>query len=231
MSSKPPPVYSVHHDERGFTVYRDDAPLQTPRTLSVTVAQKKVADAIVEECHTQGEKLDLRKMPMTQMTLTALDIATHHRQEVIDGIMRHGESELLCQRAEGPDDLVLKQHEVWQPFLDWSYSRFNAEFNVGAGIIPIQQEVEALAAIRSFVETLDAFRLIGVSEAVGISGSLVLGLALATNHADVETIFAAAECDALWQAKKWGLDPATEGRHADIKCDLGDCARWFTLLD
>jgi len=231
MTKKPQPVFSFKPEASGFTILRDQEPLQTPRNLAVIVPTQKLAEAIVEECVGQGERLDLRKMPMTQMTLTALDIATAHRGEVIDGIMRYGESEHLCQRALEPDDLVAEQNKVWQPYLDWCRERFGADLRIGSGIVPFTQSPQALGALRTFVETFDTFPLIGVSEAVGICGSLVLGLALVTGYADVETILKTAELDHLWQAKKWGTDPATENRYAGIKRDLEDCARWLLLLD
>jgi chaperone required for assembly of F1-ATPase len=230
MASKAHPLYSLKVQKDGWTVMRDDEPLKTPRNLAVTVPTEKLAEALIHECVGQGDKLDLRKMPMTQMTLTALDIASHHREEVITGIMRHGETELLCQRASEPEDLVQRQNKTWQPYLDWCAQTFKAELSVATGITPPHQKPEALEALRHYLEGQDDYRIIGISEAVGICGSLVLGLALATSHADIDAIFAAAECDVLWQAQKWGQDPATEGRLSDIKRELNDCIRWFELV-
>jgi chaperone required for assembly of F1-ATPase len=230
MAEKKQPVFSIAEHDGEFTIFRDGEPLKTPRTLPVTVPTRALADAVVAEAVGQGEKLDLRKMPMTQMTLTAIDISGHHRMEVVDGIVRFGESELLCQRASDPADLVAAQNEGWQPYLDWAQQKFGITLRTGSGIIPFEQNPEALARLREFVETFDKFRLTGISEAVGTSGSLILGLALATGHADPDAVLAASELDQLWQAKKWGSDPATEGRMAGIKHDLEMIARWFALL-
>jgi chaperone required for assembly of F1-ATPase len=227
---KPLPVFSIKSTSKDFTLYRDAEPLQTPRALSVTVPTQKLAAAILEECRAQGERLDLRSMPMTQMALTAIDIASAHRAEVVAGIVRHGESELVCQRATEPPELAAAQDAAWQSYLDWCKARFNADLKTGSGVVPFKQNPEAVAALRTFVESFDAFRLTGISEAVGISGSLVLGLALVTGHADAAAVFAAAELDQLWQMKKWGEDPALAARHAAIQRELEICARWFSLL-
>jgi chaperone required for assembly of F1-ATPase len=231
MTKAPLPVYSVRIEADGPTVYRDEKPLETPRNLPVTVPTVRLAEAILAECQAQGEKLDLRKMPMTQMTLTSLDITAKQRKEIIAGILRFGESELICQRATEPPDLVDLQNAGWKPYLDWARYELKADLRMGNGIVPFEQNPEALAALRVVVEKFGTFALTGVSEAVGVSGSLVLGLALATRHADVEAVFAAAELDQLWQIKRWGEDPAMAGIHAEIKRDLTDCARWLSLLD
>jgi chaperone required for assembly of F1-ATPase len=227
---KPLPIFTMIEVEDGFTIYRDAVPLETPRNLAVTVPTKALGEALLQECRAQGERLDLRTMPLTQMTLTALDITSRQRSEIISGIVRYGESELLCQRANEPADLVAAQDIAWTPYLDWCRDSLKADLCLGSGVVPFEQSAEALAALRDVVATFEAFPLTGVSEAVGVSGSLVLGLALVKGHATADEVFAAAELDALWQAKKWGDDPATEGRHAEIKRDLDVCARWFALL-
>jgi chaperone required for assembly of F1-ATPase len=232
---KTPPAYTIRTQSEGFTVYRDDAPLETPRNLAVMVPTEKLATAIAAECRAQindkGERLDLRLMPMTQMTLTALDVTSNKRGEIVDGIMRFGECELVCQRATEPADLVAAQNAGWQPYIDWARERFGAELRSGNGIVPFAQKPEALATLRTAVETNDLFGLTGVSEAVGTTGSLVLGLALATGHAEAESVFKAAELDALWQMLKWGEEPEALARHAEIRRDLNDCARWFSLIN
>ncbi|MGB9151917.1 MAG: ATP12 family protein [Alphaproteobacteria bacterium] len=230
MTQKPQPIYSVKAESNGFTVYRDADALQTPKNLHVTVPTRTLAEAIVAECVGQGERLDLRQMPMTQMTLTALDITASHRGEVITGIVRYGENELVCLRATEPEDLVAEQNKAWQPYLDWCREKFKVELQTGHGITPVQQKPEALTELRAVVQTYDTFPLTGLSEAVGVSGSLVLGLALATKHADTAAVFQTAELDQLWQAKKWGIDPAMQGRHEEIKRDLEICAKWFDLV-
>ena len=224
------PVFSVKAEAEGFALYRDAEPLRTPRNLPLTVPTQNLADAIAQECGGQGDKMDLRKMPLTQMALTAIDIASQHRADVVEGILRFGDNELLCQRATDPADLVAEQNKVWQPYLAWCQTTLNADLRTGSGIIPFEQNPQALATLRDFVEKLDAFRLTGLSEACGTLGSLVLGLALIQKHAAPAAVFAAAELDHIWQNKKWGQDPAAEARHADINRDLVMYAHWFDLL-
>ncbi|MDD4617380.1 MAG: ATPase, partial [Alphaproteobacteria bacterium] len=198
--------------------------------LSLTVPTHGLASAIVEEFSSQGQKKDLRKMPLAQLALTALDVSSQRREDTVKGIMRLGENELVCQRASDPADLVAEQNKIWQPYLDWCKKRFNADLETGTGIIPFDQNPEALSRIRAYVEELDAFTLAGLHEACHALGSLVLGLALLEGEADAAAVFQASELDHLWQAKKWGEDPASQARLNAIKTDLNVCAKWFILL-
>ncbi|MDR3449482.1 MAG: ATP12 family protein [Alphaproteobacteria bacterium] len=229
MSAKKQVSYSVRPEGDLFAVYRDEAVLETPRNLPVAVASRKLAEVLAEECRSQGDRLDLRKMPMMQMTLTTLDITVAKRDEIEDGIMRFGENELVCLRAEEPAELAAAQETAWRPYLDWAAERFGAVLRTGAGITPPQQDVAELGKLREYVVSCDAYRLTGLSEAVGISGSLVLGLALATGHANAHEIVRASEHDQIWQMKKWGEDPAVIGRNADIERELAHCEHWLAL--
>lgn len=222
--------FSVVPEGKGFTVCREGKAMRTPRDVPLTVSTQALALAIAQEFDGQGTKMDLRKMPFTQMALTSIDISAPRREDVLGGIMRFGMNELVCQRATSPADLVAEQNEIWQPYLDWCKSTFNIDLRTGSGIVPFEQKPEALGTLREFVETLDAFCLTGLSESCNTLSSLVLGLALMTGRSDASTVFDAAELELLWQNKKWGDDPALQNRYMGIKRDLESCANWFALL-
>lgn len=223
-------VFSVKAGSKGFLVCRDDKPLETPLHSPLAVPTRDLAETIAQEFGDQGNKPDLRKMPFTQMALTALDITAPGREEVIGAIMRYGETELLCQRAADPAALVAEQNKIWQPYLAWCREKFNADLRTGCGIAPFEQNPEALGALRAHIETLDVFSLTGLGEACSALGSLVLGLALREKRADAAAVFEAAELERLWQSKKWGDDPATKNRADSIKRDLEVCEKLFALL-
>ncbi|MBM3525024.1 MAG: hypothetical protein FJX57_18920 [Alphaproteobacteria bacterium] len=92
------------------------------------------------------------------------------------------------------------------------------------------QPPASLTAIRRALTTLDKFRLMGFSLAVGASGSLVIGGALADGRIDAEEAFAAAELDASYQIEKWGEDAEAARRRAIVREDLALAATWRDLV-
>ena len=224
------PACTFRAEGESITLYRDEKALTTPLGFPVAVPTQALAEKIAKEFEAVGARMDLRKMPMMQMTLTAIDMTARRREEVLSDIMRYGETELICQRATDPADLVAEQEKTWRPYLDWCQTKFGADLCTGSGIAPFKQKAESLAALRAFVETLDAFFLTGFSAACGTLGSLVLGLALLEVRANAAKAFEAAELEGLWQIRKWGEDPVSQSRHANIKRDLEACAQWFLLL-
>lgn len=223
--------HSLHSQDGLHTLMRDGGAMKTPRNLDLAVPHLAVAEAVLAECRAQTqERLDLRTMPMTQMVLTVLDVTAAKRGEIIDNILRYGETELLCQRADDPAELKTAQEAAWQPYLDWIKAEFGASLAVTVGIVPAKQEAASLAALRAVIDRMNDYELTCLSEAVGVSGSLVLGLALATGHSSAEEVFKAAEFDRLWQIAKWGEDEEAAARLAAVRADLDFCQRWLSLI-
>ncbi|MDD3028783.1 MAG: ATPase [Alphaproteobacteria bacterium] len=223
-------VFSILADRGGFGILKNGILLKTPRRNSLTVPSSALAHAVVHEFTQQGDKKDLRAMPLTQMALTTLDVTTESFTECVEDIMRYGKAELVCQRATDPAALIEEQNKVWQPYLDWCAAAFGANLCTGSGILPVAQDPKALAALRLVVAAQDPFLLTGLKEACHTFGSLVLGLALLKGKASAAEAFEAAELDALWQLKQWGDDEAAQKRLAAVRKDADLCASWFALL-
>ena len=116
-------------------------------------------------------------MPVTRSANSAIDrVATQHR-EVAEMLAAYAETDLLCHRADGPERLRQRQDAGWDPLLDWAEERFGARLVPVTGILPTKQPRTALDRLSEAVHGCDPFRLTALHDLVGLSGSLVLGLA------------------------------------------------------
>jgi chaperone required for assembly of F1-ATPase len=233
MKAKGPPapsVYTAVSTPYGCAIIRDGTAFKTPGDQSFVVPTLALGMAIVSEWRVQSKTINPSAMPMTQLAFTTLDIIDHARATKLDQIATYAASELLCHRAQTPAELTALQDKVWQPLLDWCDHTFHALLQVGVGILPITQLPQTLQTLHTHINAYESFRLTGLQQAIEISGSFVVGLALAEGFLTAEEAFAAAELDTLFQIQRWGADPATLARHASIKRDLQTCATWFALL-
>jgi chaperone required for assembly of F1-ATPase len=183
--------------------------------------------ALAEE--RRGGTFDPAKMPLTQLAMTAIDIVGKERETIAARLISSAESELLCHRADKDEALADLQEKTWQPLLLWCAGRFKASLHVG-GLMPLSQPPEALAALRHALQAYNDFYFTGIDWAAGITGSLVLALALAERHVTAAEAFEAAELEALYQMKRWGEDPLALARHHGIFRDLEVCQKWFEAL-
>ena len=214
----------------GFLVALDDRPAKTPAKAMLNLPTEELAAAIADEWHAQGACIDPHTMPLTRLAATALDRVSGQRQAVIDGISAYAASELLCYRADAPDELVARQHRAWQPLLDWAADRWGATLQVTRGVVPIVQPASALHALRGAVAAFADFPLTGLASAVQTTGSLIVGLALAQARIDAEAAYQVALLDECFQAERWGCDAEAEQRRQRLADEIRAARRFIDLV-
>jgi chaperone required for assembly of F1-ATPase len=215
--------------EGGFAVVLDDRPLRTPGGNDMVLASKALAQAIVEEWLAQEKTIEFRVMPMTQLTNTMIDRVRDARGRVIAEAVRHAGSDLLCYRAPGPRDLVARQDAEWRPLLDWIAKTHGATLTVTAGVTPVSQPAQAMAALEAAAAGLDDAGLTILATVAAATGSLVLALALVHGRVDPETVCRLAHLDEAWQNETWGEDAEAKRRLNAITEELTAAARFLKL--
>ncbi len=212
-----------------FTVALDGRPIRTPAKRSLTLASQALAQAIAAEWQAQKDEVRPQTMPLTKLASTAIDRVRDRPGAVVDEIARYAETDLLCYRAEGPEELVARQHTTWQPLLDWAAERFQAHLQVTTGVVPMAQAPAAVAALRAAVAAHDAMVLAALQTATAATGSAVLGLAVAEGHIDGEAAWQASQIDETFQLEKWGEDGEAAERRAALRAEIVAAARFIDL--
>jgi chaperone required for assembly of F1-ATPase len=138
---------------------------------------------------------------------------------------------LLAYRADHPALLVAHQAAAWDPWLAWAQQRYDIAFNLVTGIIHQPQPPATLARIALAYRAFDAFRLAALNPVVTISGSAVIGLAVADNAMQADAAWTIGHLDELWQAEQWGKDPLAEAGHKERQGDLAAAVAMLRLLD
>lgn len=216
--------------EGGFGIALDDKPLNTPARTPIVLPTRALAQAIAEEWAAQGDEIKLATMRLTKMAATALDQIRPDPTHAIAQIAEYATTDLLCHRADEPEDLRRLQETTWQPVLDWAVLRYDAPLKVVAGVMPGRQDKSALTAIRLAVAEYDAMHLAGLLVATTGMSSVLLALALAERRIGIDQAWAAAHLDEAYQRAKWGEDPMAAKRRAEIEADLRAASRFLDLL-
>ncbi len=190
----------------GYTVELDGRRVRTPAKATLIVPSKEMAEAVAAEWDAQSESVDPTTMPFTRSANAALDKVTDQHTEVADMLADYGDTDLLCYRAESPQELVARQAEEWDPALDWAHDALGARLAPRSGILHTPQEAEALAILRARVHALNPFQLAAFHDLVCMSGSLILGFAAAEGWRDAGDIWEMSRLDERWQEEQWGVD-------------------------
>jgi chaperone required for assembly of F1-ATPase len=213
-----------------LSISLDGRAVKTPGRAPLTLPTSALAHSVAAEWDAQGEEIDPRSMPLTGLSNAAIDKVASDRATFVRDVAGYGETDLLCYRATSPDPLIERQLATWDPLLDWARGRYGVDFVTVSGVMHQPQPPATIARLAEAVDGFEHFRLVALQQLVTISGSLVIGLALAEGHIDARAAFDAAHLDELWQAELWGEDwMATDMRDARRK-DFEAAARFLGLL-
>lgn len=213
----------------GFSVELDGRAIKTPAGRLLVLPTRALADALAAEWDAQGDDIDPKSMHLMPLCGTALDRVPEVRDGLIEGLLRYATTDLLCHRAAHPADLTRRQADVWQPLLDWAAETLGARLIPTEGIIAVDQPPEAMAAFKAALEGLDDWALTALGELVGISGSLVVGLAMAEGRLDADEAFAVCMVDEDHQRELWGDDAEAAKRRENVHADLLAAYRFLQL--
>jgi chaperone required for assembly of F1-ATPase len=225
-------VAGIAYGATGITygVALDGRPLRTPARAALAVPTRALAEAIAAEWNAQGEEIQPRTMPLTGLSNAAIDRVAPDLIPFADGLSVFAENELLAYRAEHPPVLVAHQAAHWDPWLAWARARYDVDFTLVAGIIHLAQPPATLARLGAAYRGFDAFHLAALNPVVTISGSAVIGLAVAQGAMDADEAWTIGHLDELWQAEQWGKDPLAEAGHKERRDDLAAAVAMLRLI-
>jgi chaperone required for assembly of F1-ATPase len=223
---------AVDAGDGGFRVLLDGRPMRTPAKAVLVVPTEPLAGAIADEWRAVPEKAEINvsHLGFTRLAATGLDRVADQRQRVIDDTAKYAASDLVCYRATDPPSLVQRQHELWQPLLDWLDEHYGARLVVTTGLTFVSQPADALATLHQAVAAHGDLALSALSNLTHIAGSLAIALALSEGRLSAADGFAAAQLDELYQIERWGEDPIATQRHQNIRRDLEAGTRFLALL-
>jgi chaperone required for assembly of F1-ATPase len=217
----------------GFRVTVDDRPIRTPARNLLVVPSPAVAQALAEEWAEQGEFIDPAKMPLTRLANTIIDGVSKEVPEVAREVEKYLASDLVFYRADQPEALVQRQAAAWDPILEWADQSLGARFALGNGLIHVEQPLEAISAVRPAIPG-DPWRLGAVHSITTITGSALIGLAVAEGAMALDRAWSAANVDEDWNMEFWGEDALAlehrAARFAEMEAAARVVARGNTSL-
>lgn len=217
--------------ETGWQIALDGKRLRSPARAELALPTERLAAAIAAEWEAQEDHILPHLMPMMQLASTAADRIAPNRRQVVVETAAYASSDLVCYRAEAPEELVRRQEQLWQSVLDWANHRFDTALRSTTGIVAISQSSDSLARFEQVVSALDPWRLTALASLTGSTGSLVIALAVVEGQLTPEQAVVAAQLDELYQAERWGEDAEAAQRRQALAQDIADAARFLALLE
>jgi chaperone required for assembly of F1-ATPase len=212
-----------------FSVRLDGRGLKTPKKSTLLVPTASLAEAVAAEWNALDAEIDPALLPLTKIANTVIDGVVGMEKELHDDIVRFIGNDLLFYRAGTPRELAARQAAQWDPVLAWAGERFGAAFKVTEGVMPVEQNLLAVAKVASALSDADAMKLAPVHVLTTLTGSALLVIAFLEGRLTADEVWAATNIDELWQEEQWGEDAEALERRAKRRAEFDAAVRFLTL--
>ena len=196
---------AVAEDAGAFAILLDQRPVRTPARRALAAPTRALAQALAAEWNAQAEFIDPAAMTLTRLANSIIDGVIDAPAAVAAEVERYLACDLLVYRAEGPEGLVARQAEHWDPLIAWAREALGATFVLAQGINFVAQSEAALAAARAAIPR-HPWRLGAVNAITTLTGSALIALAVDAGRLSVEAAWTTAHVDEDWNMELWGRD-------------------------
>ncbi len=216
--------------EDGFAVHLDGRPVKTPARNLLVLPTSDAAQIVADEFRVQEEHVDPVKMPATRLVNTAIDGIALDPQAVLEDILRFAGTDLLCYRADTPQELVARQTAQWDPLIDWAET-LGARFALAEGVMHVEQPREALTAFGVHLsEFREPIALACLHTMTTLTGSAIIALAIAKQEITADHGWSVAHIDEDWTTEQWGEDAEATARRKTRHAEMMVADRLLKVL-
>ncbi|MEL7736873.1 ATP12 family protein [Citromicrobium bathyomarinum] len=206
--------------EGGWQVWLDERAVKTRGGAPQVVPTRALGELLRAEWAAAGEEFAPEDLPLRDLADRAIDTARAAPEPIITRLLGFADGDTLCYRAEPDEAIAHRQAEVWEPIVGRIEADLGIQLTRTHGILHRPQPEQSLAAIRSRLETENAFALVGLDIAASLAASLCIALAGLDEDADPQALWGAANLEQDWQAERWGFDEEALSRRNEREAEF-----------
>ncbi len=194
---------SILFKENYFNIYLGKQVLKSKENNFFNFTNKNLAILLKNDIKEFGKNIDLNKILYFEIFSLAIDKIQNDKKNYIKEICNYASTDLICYRAESPEDLIKLQNDFWDPVLN-DLGEINLKFNKFYGLMPKYQPKMSILNLQKRLNKLNHFELSCIFKITKISTSILLSYSLYKNLIDERYFFKCAFLDEIWQSIQWG---------------------------
>eukprot|EP00127_Corallochytrium_limacisporum_P003447 Clim_evm75s149 gene=Clim_evmTU75s149 len=188
-----------------WTVKLDGRGVKTPTMRPLVLPTEELAFFIAAEFAAQNDTMKPYTMPIYTIVNTVIDQDKFRPAEaMIRDLLGFLETDTTCCRHEYPQNLVQKQADTWDPYLTWFNKTFSVNVQHSASLLGPAHSEEDIGRIRTYLESLNPWKLTALETSVHSTKSLLISLALLERQVTLEEAVTAARLEVDTQIDQWG---------------------------
>ena len=214
-----------------FQVQLDKKNLKTPMKKDIRFLNYYIAFETSKEWDIDGPTINTDGMIFYGLMSTAIDKIAKNRNLFINEILSFIDTDLICYRADAPNELVQLQNKKWDPIISIieKYTGFRLETFIG--IMPSKQKKAVHLKVKQLVNQFSDLEISALHRITNVTGSVFLSLCILKGDLYKNHAFELSFLDELWQAENWGNEEEASKKRENISLELNrltyfvDCLR------
>ncbi len=221
---------TIEADDNAFVVALDGRHAKTQTRKPLAASTSSLAQAVANEWSAQNEFIERKSMPLTAILSAAIDGGADDSVQWSQDVLDYLGSDLVCYRAEAPKALAERQSAVWDPYISFIRSEFDAALVMTSGVMAVSQPDATIAAVRRALDGQTTETLFALRTATAITGSAVLSLAMWKHYRVASEVFDASRIDERFQEEKWGEDEEARVREENMRDEFLKVGQFLSLI-
>ena len=213
-----------------FQVQLDNKVLKTPMKKDLIFLNLKMAQEIAQEWDIKEKVINTDNMIYYGLLSTAIDKIQFSRNIYITDMLNFVNTDLICYRAEGPNELINIQNNSWNPILLNIKKYLNLEINFCSGVMPITQPLEIFPKLKLLMNTFSHQEIAALHRLTNLSGSIFISLCILKGDILKKEVFELSFLDEIWQAKNWGVEEDAAKKRDKISQELNRIISFVEIL-
>ena len=226
---------AVAQEADSWQVLLDGKKIRTPAGHHLATPSRKLADAIAQEWDAQTDTVRPDTMHLTQLQNTLQDRLAEGHAPWARELEDYLETDLLCYRADAPEEMIARQTAQWQVWLDWFAAKGLTPMPETHALDVVTIPEDVMFWLRQDIASCPGWKLMIWRHVAGLTGSCVLALALAEGAASAEQVFTCTTLEEQFYSELaneslHGQAPHVERAQASLKAELSGAADFAALL-
>ena len=214
-----------------FHLLLDKKKLTTPMKKELVLPSEILVNEVLREWDQNSDNINIDDLVFYGVLSTAIDKVNLEKDAYVNDIIDFIDTDLICYRAESPNDLIALQNKRWNPILLLIEKYIDVKIKVFKGIMPSNQDQKVHTEIKKLISNLSDVQISVLHRITNLIGSIFLSLCILKKDLLKEDAFECSFLDELWQAKNWGHEEDASIKRNKIRLELNRLIHFVDCIE
>jgi len=216
---------------KNFHLLLDNKKLTTPMKKELVLPSEILVNEVLREWDQNSDNINIDDLVFYGVLSTAIDKVNLEKDAYVNNIIDFIDTDLICYRAESPNDLIALQNKSWNPILLLIEKYIDVKIKVFKGVMPSNQDQKVHTEIKKLISNLSDVQISVLHRITNLIGSIFLSLCILKKDLLKEDAFECSFLDELWQAKNWGHEEDASIKRNKIRLELNRLIHFVNCIE